>query len=161
MRLSSRIEGRLRSGAAFKAFGLSPRDWLDLAVASIELGVARVRIVTSDRAALVRPANTASPVTNEVDTRVERVGVAIARASHRLPWRADCLVQAIAARRWLRRLGVETSLCIGVPDGVQGPFEAHAWLMHGERVITGGNISSYIPMLNSTTRIDSDESRRS
>jgi Transglutaminase-like superfamily len=160
MTLSSRIEGPLRSEASLKAFGLSPRDWLDLAVGSVELGLARVRIATCDRAALVRPEKAASPITNEPDMRVERVRLAIARASHRLPWRADCLVQAIAARRWLRRLGVETSLCIGVADRTKDPFEAHAWLMHGERVITGGDISGYIPVLNSTTRIDSDKSCR-
>ena len=80
--------------------------------------------------------------------RIERVRLSIARASCRVPWRADCLVQAVAARHWLRRLGVETTLHIGIPSEARGRFEAHAWLMHGDNVITGGEIRDYTPLMN-------------
>jgi hypothetical protein len=152
MRSSSRIEPQAHGGTHVlaRALGLRRRDWRDLAIATFELGLARVRIATSDRAVLLQPSTMAGTASSGADERVERVRLAVARASHRLPWRADCLVQALAARRWLRRLGVDTSLCIGVPDGKRGQFEAHAWLTHGDKVITGGDISSYIPILEST-----------
>jgi hypothetical protein len=89
------------------------------------------------------------------------VRLAIARASHRLPWRADCLVQAIAAQHWLRRLGVETSLRIGVPGKARDPFEAHAWLMHGDEVITGGDIRDYAPLLDPMSQIEASRPRKS
>jgi len=95
------------------------------------------------------------------DERVERVRLAIARTSHRLPWRADCFVQAIAAQHWLRRFDVETSLRIGVPSKARDPFQAHAWLMHGDEVITGGDIEDYVPLSASMSRIEATRPRKS
>jgi hypothetical protein len=160
MRSSPQIEGGTPS-ALVKALNLSPRDWLDLAVAGVELAIARVYVAVADRSALLRPPVAESPSRAKVDPRVERVRLAVARASHRLPWRADCLVQAIAARRWLGRLGVETDLRIGVPGQARDPFEAHAWLMHGDEVITGGDIGDYVPLLDSVSQTDSRRSRKS
>jgi len=60
----------------------------------------------------------------------------------RVPWRSDCLIQALAARRWLARAAAPSDVCIGVRKDEQG-FQAHAWLKVGERIVTGGDISSY------------------
>ena len=133
-----------------RALGLRPRDWLDLGIAVAELGAARLRLATSERAALLQPSTPAAEGRAGADRDIERVRIAVARASPRLPWRSDCLVQAIAARHWLQRLGVATSLRIGVPAGKREEFEAHAWLTHGDKVITGGDISGYIPIVDST-----------
>ncbi len=157
-----RIDAHSGSGpptAPTKALRLRPRDWLDLAAASVALGVARLRIA-SHRARVFRSEEGKSSPVMDVDQRIERVRVAIIRASGRLPWRTDCLVQALAARDWLHRLGVDTSLCIGIPEDSSGQFEAHAWLMHGKSVITGGDIRSYIPLLNSGTGIELNRSRK-
>ncbi len=161
MRSSSQTESRVRPGAApllVTVLALRPRDWMDLAVAIVELGIARVRIATADRRSLLQPRTTVSNRGANSFGRVERVRVAIARASHRLPWRADCLVQALAARHWLGRLGVETSLRIGVPGKRRDQFEAHTWLMHGEIVITGGDIDDYVALGSSTSSIELDRS---
>lgn len=143
-----------------KALSLGARDWFDLVVASIALGVGRLRIKTSNRARLLRSETRIESPRNGVDQRVERVRVAVARANGRLPWHTDCLVQALAARDWLRLLGIDTSLCIGVPKESRDQFEAHAWLMHGENVITGGDISAYVPILDLRTRIELDRSHK-
>ena len=129
-----------------RAIALSPLDWFDFAVASTELALARVRLLMSNHTALLQPPAFEARCTDRADVRVERVRIAIARASSRLPWRTDCLVQALAAQHWLRRLGVETSLSIGVPRNTEGQFEAHAWLTHRDVVITGGDISRYVPL---------------
>jgi hypothetical protein len=65
---------------------------------------------------------------------------------HRVPWRADCLVQAMAAQHWLRRHGLESRIAIGVRERGEGPFEAHAWLMCGDIAVTGGDIREYVPL---------------
>jgi len=77
---------------------------------------------------------------------VERVAFVIPRVAARLPWRADCLVQALAARRWLARHGVTTTLTLGVPRDKPADFEAHAWLTAGDRIVTGGDVSGYVPL---------------
>jgi hypothetical protein len=159
MRSSSQREGAALS-APVSARSLSAREWVDLAVAGIELAIARFRLATAGRAALLAPPTAARRPASKVDRRIVRVRLAIARTGHRLPWRADCLVQAIAAQHWLRRLGVQTSLRIGVPGKINDPFEAHAWLMCGDEVVTGGDIGDYIPLLDSVSRVEPCPTRR-
>lgn len=76
---------------------------------------------------------------------VERVAYVIPRVAAYLPWRSDCLVQALAARRWLKRKGIPSTLRIGVKRE-SGNFSSHAWLVHGDRIVTGGDISGYTPL---------------
>lgn len=77
----------------------------------------------------------------------DRIGFIIPRLSKRLPWRSDCVIQAIAAQDWLAARGMASEIRIGVERPEDGPFAAHAWLMRGERVITGGDISAYSLLL--------------
>ncbi len=118
----------------------------DLVRAAVELGLARLRL---DRH---RPRlEAAEPEIVTLDDRqsdlVERVAFVIPRVAAQLPWRADCLVQAIAAKRWLGREGVVTKLTLGVPKDKQPKFEAHAWLSAGNRIVTGGDVSGYVPLV--------------
>ena len=76
---------------------------------------------------------------------VKQVGYLIPRVAARMPWRADCLVQALAARRWLAKLGYETELSLGTRK-TAGRFEAHAWLKWHDFVVTGGNIEEYVKL---------------
>lgn len=73
----------------------------------------------------------------------DRIGFVIARLAKRLPWRSDCVIQAIAAQDWLAEHGMASEIRIGVERPEDGPFAAHAWLVRGERIITGGDISRY------------------
>ncbi len=76
---------------------------------------------------------------------VERVAWAVPRAASVVPWRSDCLRQAEAARHWLMRHRVTTRLFLGARKSAAGTFEAHAWLMCGDKVITGGDATSFSP----------------
>ena len=58
-----------------------------------------------------------------------------------LPWKCTCLVQALAVLRVLRRGGCRTNLCLGV-HLAPSEMEAHAWLSHGSRIITGRSAAS-------------------
>ena len=119
----------------------------DLATAGVELAIARVRLSSRHaRALIAAPAMEAAQLDPRQAALVERVAYLIPRVSARLPWRADCLVQAIAAERWLARHGVATKLTLGVPRDKPADFEAHAWLSAGTRIVTGGDISGYVPL---------------
>lgn len=76
----------------------------------------------------------------------DRIGFIIARLAKRLPWRSDCVIQAIAAQEWLAERGMASEIRIGVERPEDGPFAAHAWLVRDERIITGGDISRYSVM---------------
>ena len=80
---------------------------------------------------------------NEPAVIVARIGYVLPRISARLPWRSDCLVQAIAAQNWLAAGGMASEIRIGVERAEETGFGAHAWLVHGETVVTGGDIDRY------------------
>lgn len=84
-----------------------------------------------------------------------RIRYVIPRLSDRLPWRSDCLIQAIAAQNWLCSLGVQSEIQIGVEKPEDGEFGAHAWLMSGGEIITGGDIAQYDVIL-SESRLKGD-----
>lgn len=68
---------------------------------------------------------------------VRSVSWAIGAISRRVPWRAKCLEQGIAAKMMLRRRNVPNTLYLGVARGTSG-VEAHAWLRNGSYYLTGG-----------------------
>lgn len=120
----------------------------DLVRAALELAIARIRLGSSDARALAASQAGQLPGLDALQIGlVERVAFAIPRVAARLPCRADCLVQALAAERWLRRNGVATMLNLGVPRDKPADFEAHAWLTAGDRIVTGGDVSGYVPLV--------------
>lgn len=135
-----------------KAAGLGPAVWHDVARAVGELALANRRLGSRSTNELLGLAGTdraseASQKLSPIQRRLlARVAFAIPRIGARVPWRADCLVQALAARRWLARHGVTSNLCIGVQ--LEAGFAAHAWLKVGEEIVTGGDIDGYVPILS-------------
>ncbi|MFO7856327.1 MAG: lasso peptide biosynthesis B2 protein [Paracoccaceae bacterium] len=86
----------------------------------------------------------ASAATDPLPTgRRREIGRALAGLSRRMPWRSDCLVQALAARLWLDALGAHSELRLGAwreDDAVA----AHAWLLSDGEVVTGGRLDPKI-----------------
>lgn len=156
MTSSSRADrgGRLRAlrGVLKQAAGLGRTGWGDMGRAVVELAIARFRLGTEETRELLRHAGALEarpsppPQGQQSGALVDRVAFAIPRVGRRVPWRGDCLVQALAAQRWLRRRGVATRLVIGVDKPGPSDFEAHAWLMAGDRVVTGGEVARYHPI---------------
>lgn len=70
---------------------------------------------------------------------IARIGWAVRVAANRVPWRADCFPQAIAARILLDRLGQASTIHIGVAREANGALSGHAWLTCGDQVVTGGD----------------------
>jgi len=129
------------------AWRRGPGVWRDIAVAAWELALANraFRHTPPGELPLLPPGT--GPDANKALTAsqqalVNRVAYAVPIMGRRVPWRSDCVVQALAARRWLARGGIAADVCVGVRKDEQG-FQAHAWLKVGKRVVTGGDISSY------------------
>jgi len=122
--------------------------WLLLQVFFL-LGVARLalRLIPFRRLArrlgpLQTETSPAAPPERLAQAR--RVGLAIARVSPHTPWTSNCFPQALAAKFWLSRRGIPTTLYLGVLLNEAGaekalpPMQAHAWLRCGSLIVTGG-----------------------
>lgn len=144
------------SGAALlRVLRLGPRDWGALPVAAWELARARRRLGRHRAQALIelsrRQGRPSRPTPPGAGALVDRVAFAIPRVAARLPWRADCWVQALAAQAWLARHGVPSEIWIGVRQDRAPEFEAHAWLLQQGRTVTGGDLTGFVPLVTPLT----------
>lgn len=65
---------------------------------------------------------------------------AVKSAARRVPWKAECLVQALVARSMLKRRGIDGTLYLGVAkDNSSRGLKAHAWIKCGDECVTGGH----------------------
>ncbi len=119
-----------------------------MAEASLLLGVSRLLVlfVPFGRwrkslgviSAQPEQSGSSAPVDAPTQIRARAIGRQVTRAAHKVPFRAVCLPQAMAARWMLARRGIETQLYIGARRGDEGKAYAfHAWLMLGEDCLTG------------------------
>ena len=112
--------------------------------AAFELAVARLRLRSWTPRQLAGSGNADGEALDKAAASlVQRVSLPIPRVAARLPWRADCLVQALAAERWLGRRGITSILHLGVNKNGPASFAAHAWLEAGGRIVTGGDVAGY------------------
>ncbi len=81
------------------------------------------------------------------DAALERVTFLLPRIGARLPWRSDCLVQALAAQRWLADYGIACEIEVGVRRDDDSAFRAHAWVIHDGKVVLGGETRKFSPLL--------------
>lgn len=65
-----------------------------------------------------------------------RIGWAVPAAAKRLPWRATCFPQGLAAQWMLRRRGIAGTFYYGASIN-DASLDAHVWVMDGERGIVG------------------------
>ena len=80
-------------------------------------------------------------------TEVRRIRWAIAASATRVPWRAMCFQQGLAAQFMLRRRGVPSVLYYGVaPDDERG-LSAHVWVCDGNVDVIGCEIASRFAVL--------------
>lgn len=78
------------------------------------------------------------PAPDTPSPRARRVRWAIASAARRTPWQSLCLAQALAGSWMLRRRRMAHVLVLGaMPSAGPVPMKAHAWLIHGQRILTG------------------------
>ena len=125
---------------------VTPRRLADVARAAALLGQARLRTRQGSQAwaEAIGDLQAPSPPPGAAQRRIiDRTAWAVAVAARFVPWRSDCLVQALAARAWLSAQGIESRLVIGVPGQKGARFEAHAWLLSHGITVTGGDVRHY------------------
>ncbi len=137
----------MRSAYSFPRFVmLALRGLIDLAAARIGLSRIRPHAVQerNRRAAMLRaPDNSSAAITR----RCDEAAFFISRMAARVPWRSDCLVQALAGQSWLARLRIPSEIVVGTAKLANGQFDAHAWLRCGDRIVLGGDVSRFQPLL--------------
>ncbi len=131
-----------------KVLKAGPALWPAMFRAGCELALARVRHGKLDAGDLLRgellPKGRGNSLAIDQDAAlIDRVAALIPRVARRLPWRSDCLIQAMAAQRWLSRSGIASSIRLGTRTTPAKGFEAHAWLIVGERVVIGSDIEGF------------------
>jgi hypothetical protein len=119
------------------------------AVARARMNLHRTR--PDDVLALNRAvAGAAVPLPDEaIGAGCAAVAFAIPRIAMRVPWRADCLVRALAGQQMLRRRGIASAIVVGIAKHADGTFESHAWLARDGVIILGGEVSRFEPLLDS------------
>jgi hypothetical protein len=136
-----------RPSLATRLVRMGRQDWADMLRAAWHLAQARRVLGRLDPRGF-RPGAAADPAPLPcplAPAQLDRMSRAIGRAALLVPWRADCLVQAEAGRRWIAGLGVAAEIRLGARKGPDGRLDAHAWLLCGGLVVTGGDISRYVP----------------
>jgi len=130
--------------------------WLGCAGAEALFEIAWARIILRQAAAGGIPvlnARSASDGRGPADctaadqAAIARIGWIVPRVSARVPWRSDCLVQAIAAQRLLSRRNLAGRIVLGIENEAESGFGAHAWLAFGDSIVTGGEVARYTILL--------------
>jgi hypothetical protein len=125
---------------------LTPGEWRDAGRGVAELARARLQL---RRAAGDLPNHLAAPeeagpmAPADLDRALD-IGRALDRAASIVPWRADCLVKALAAQHWLGRLGLPARIELGARAAPA--FGAHAWVRVGDAVVVGGDTAPFAPL---------------
>jgi Transglutaminase-like superfamily len=143
--MARRLLNKLR-----RAAGLTATDWRYLGIAVFELLRARVRFGREPVTKILKELQQQSaPSQGRAGPQVNlaRLSWAIGAAAARVPWRSDCLLQAMAADRWLRRYGLSPQFFLGAQIPGPGRFQAHAWLYCNGLAVTGGTGEDFTTLL--------------
>jgi Transglutaminase-like superfamily len=78
---------------------------------------------------------------------IERVRWAVMACARRVPWRAMCFEQGLAAQFMLRRRGVPAVLYYGAAHDDEQRLAAHVWVKDGDIDVTGGEAAARFAVL--------------
>ena len=114
-----------------------------LAVAGLIIAVVPFRKFGGVAARPVRKPPPAPDARNRVRKKVRW---AIVTAARRVPWRALCIQQGLAAQFMLRRRGIPSVLYYGAALR-EGDLKAHVWVRDGNIDVIGGEAASRYALL--------------
>lgn len=127
-------------------FRLSASEWGLLILVAFGLVAARLRFAmrpTQDLITALRARCGAADDTKlqHVDQRrLSQLNWALGAVARLAPFRADCMIQVLAAEPILRRWGHTPEFYLGAGKDDDQKFLAHAWLQCGDVVVTGGAV---------------------
>ena len=112
-----------------------------LALARVALVLFPFRVVAAHLGEVCTPAEAAGRISQSINEPEEidaarSVGWAVRLMAGKVPFRAVCLQQGVAAKMMLRRRRIRSALHFGVAPKVGG-LEAHAWLDTAGAKVTG------------------------
>ena len=81
------------------------------------------------------------------EREVRRIRWAITSTAARVPWRALCFEQGLAAQFMLRRRGIPSVLYYGAAQDEQTGLYAHVWVRDGDIDVIGGEIANRFAIL--------------
>jgi len=87
------------------------------------------------------------PGAEQATALVQRVAWAVTATANRVPWRAVCFHQGIAAQRLLCRAGIPAELHYGVAKSFEKGLEAHVWVVANGVTVVGGKTRSQFTLL--------------
>lgn len=79
--------------------------------------------------------------------KVRHIRWAVASSAVRVPWRALCFQQGLAAQLMLRRRGIPAVLYYGANQDDQSGLYAHVWVRDGDVDVIGGEIANKFAIL--------------
>ena len=79
--------------------------------------------------------------------KVQRIRWAIITTAARVPWRALCFQQGLAAQFMLRRRGIPSVLYYGAAQDDRSGLYAHVWVRDGDVDVIGGEIAYHFAVL--------------
>ncbi|MEO1160130.1 MAG: lasso peptide biosynthesis B2 protein [Pseudomonadota bacterium] len=135
-------------GLRQRAGRLSARQWKALLTATWLLAKARYEHHRKPIKAVLQRFETTGSGSVATAAEADLIGWAVSSAGSRVPWRSDCLLQAMAGSMWLDRVERGYKLNVGVRKNATGELEAHAWLTSGDLVVTGklSDLKEFSPM---------------
>ena len=142
-----------RKGRLERASAISLGGWKLLAIAAKELAFARLRHFVRaqvDIFAEFRGPFAGAAKQNPGGLDLVHLSWAIAVAARHVPWRADCLIQAMAANRCLSRHGIRPEFFVGVDKEAGGALFSHAWLTCGDQLLTGPGFERFHVIIGPT-----------
>jgi hypothetical protein len=129
-----------------KFFRLPRHDRLLLVEATLWLAIAGFAIAVLPFRQVgrlaARPMRRSEPRPQARLREARRIRGAIVVAARRVPWRAMCFQQGLAAQFMLRRRGVPSVLYYGAAANAAGGLSAHVWVRDGDVDVIGGEIAS-------------------
>ena len=79
-----------------------------------------------------------------------RISKSVRLAAANLPWRTDCIIQAMAAQHLLKRHEIKSSGFVGINRSNDNLATAHMWLKTGDIFITGQTSKKFKSVISLT-----------
>jgi Transglutaminase-like superfamily len=89
--------------------------------------------------------------------KVWRIRWAVIAGAARVPWRALCFQQGLAAQLMLRRRAIPSVLYYGLAQHGRSGLHAHVWVRAGDFDVIGGEIASSFAVLATFPSADSNQ----
>ena len=124
-------------------------DWALVLEAGLEVTLASIAIAARPFRDVVSAAEGAVAASSAAPAdRAARIGWAVRAAARRVPWKAKCFQQGLAAHAMLRRRGWATTLYYGALRDPGGALAAHVWVRSGETDVVGCEIADEVALLS-------------